>query len=50
MKEYTQEQLDSGKEVYESLLDMMPKDYGASGPLYLSDGIYVFPDGRMEEM
>ena len=49
MKQYTQEQLESGKEVYEALLDMIPEGFGG-GPLYLSDGIYVFPDGRMEEM
>ena len=49
MKEYTQEELDSGKEIYEALLDMLPE--GSKGnPLYFTDGIYVFPDGRMEEM
>jgi len=49
MKEYTQEELESGKEIYEALLDMLPE--GSKGnPLYFTDGIYVFPDGRMEEM
>ena len=49
MKEYTQEELNTGKEVYESLRDMLPKDFPEIA-LYFTDGLYVFPDGRMEEM
>jgi len=49
MKEYTQEELSIGKEIYEALLDTAPDDL-KGGPLYFTDGIYVFPDGRVEEM
>ena len=49
MKEYTQEELESGKEIYEALLDTAPDDL-KGGPLYFTDGFYVYPDGRVEEM
>ena len=49
MKEYTQEELIIGKEIYEALLDTAPDDL-KGGPLYFTDGFYVYPDGRVEEM
>ena len=44
---YTQEELESGKSIYEALLQDSPYSRGAA--LYFTDGLYVYPDGRMEE-
>ncbi len=44
---YTQEELESGMEIYESLLKHSP--YSRGSALYFTDGLYVYPDGRMEE-
>lgn len=38
----------AGIEIYESLAELAPEELRGQ-PLYLSDGMWVFPDGTMEE-
>ena len=46
IEEYTEEELQSGKEIYAALLDASP--YNKGSRLYFTDGMYVYPDGRIE--
>lgn len=46
IEEYTEEELQSGKSIYEALLQDSP--YSRGSALYFTDGMYVYPDGRIE--
>ena len=40
------EELESGKEIYEALLQDSP--YSRGSALYFTDGMYVYPNGKIE--
>ena len=46
----TPEQLEAGRSVYESLASNLPEGHSLESPLYLAEGLWVFPDGRIEEL
>jgi hypothetical protein len=37
----------AGLDIYESLVELAPEGFRGQ-PLYLSDGVWVYPDGTME--
>jgi len=46
IEEYTEEELQSGKRIYEALLQDSP--YSRGSALYFTDGMYVYPNGKIE--
>jgi len=46
----TEEQAEAGRSVYQSLVINLPKGYSEGEPLYLAEGLWVYPDGRMQEL
>ena len=47
MKDNEEFMRQAGLDIYESLVELAPEGFRGQ-PLYLSDGVWVYPDGTME--